>query len=133
MKRRFYAFAASLVLCISLSTTAFAGTASQSGNTSGGSSGITTTSANLSADSNSGQATTGSGTSDGITRATSIIYYYLNSNGQTQANSASGSSSALAGCSGGISGTGTKATSQHSVNGGARWGSWSCSLSTSAW
>lgn len=132
MKRRFLAFAASLVLCISLSTTVFAGTASQSGNTSGGYSGIATTSANLSANSNSGQATTGSGTSDGITCATSIIYYYLNSNGQTQANSAGGSSSAMAGCSG-ISGTGTKATSQHSVNGGARWGSWSCSLSTNAW
>ena len=110
-----------------------AGSASDSGFTSGGS-GIyygqkTTANASLSVNPNYAVASTGAGTTDCITLATSCIYYYTNSSGHVLAVSGSGSSSVTVGA---YNGRGTYATSQHSVNGGSQWGSWSCGLSAGA-
>lgn len=110
-----------------------AGSASDSGWTSGGS-GIyygqrTVATASLSVNTNYAVASTGAGTTDGITLATSCNYYYTDSNGHILAVSGSGLSSVTVGA---YNGKGVYATSQHSVNGGIKWGSWSCSLSAGA-
>lgn len=120
---------ATSVLCMSISFGVFAGSAGQSGTTTSGTDGAINTSASLSVDKDRSIATTSAGTSDGITLATSTIFYYLNSSGQKVASSGSGTSRATAGNQ---SSKGTNATSQHNVTGGSRWGNWSCSLSASA-
>lgn len=123
MKNKKRVIALMIVLVLSLSCAAFAGSASKTGTTSGGTSGILNCSASLTVDRDKGTATTSAA---GGTINTSIIYYYTNSAGQEQASSSSGSNSATAGNS--LS-KGTRATSSHSVNGGSAWGSWSASLS----
>lgn len=131
MKRRILALVMALVLCSSMSLPAFAASNSSYGNTSGGTSGAggVTTGATLTVNINTATAKTWAGTSDGITLNTAVIYYYTNSSGQTLATSGSGAGTAYAG---NANMSGTRATSQHSVNGGTRWGSWSCGLSASA-
>lgn len=127
MKKRIMAALATGVLCMSMSFGVFAGSAGDSGFTSPrGSSGSTSTYASLTVDKDRSIATTSAGTTDGITLATSTIFYYLNSNGQKVASSGSGTSRATAGNQ---TSKGTNATSQHNVTGGSRWGNWSCSLS----
>ena len=113
MKRRILVTVLTLILCMSLSVNVFARNASESGRTTGGSSGVLTTYAG-----------------SGVTLSTTIIYYFTNASGHTQTSSSSGTTSASAGC---VTSQGQKASSQHSVRGGTTWGSWSCSLSTTAW
>ena len=113
MKRRILVTVLTLILCMSLSVNVFARNASESGRTTGGSSGVLTTYATLYADYDYGKATTSCG-----------------KGGHTQTSSSSGTTSASAGC---VTSQGQKASSQHSVRGGTTWGSWSCSLSTTAW
>lgn len=133
MKKRLLSFTLAVLVCASLSTTAFAASNSKSGSTSGGTSGSTTTSASLNVGTNTATAATYAGTSDGTTCKSSVIYYYLNQSNQnlstSSANTGTGSSSTTAINS---YNSGYKATSQHSVSGGTRWGSWSCSLSANA-
>ena len=93
-------------------------------------SGVLTTYATLYADYDYGKATTSCGKGSGVTLSTTIIYYFTNASGHTQTSSSSGTTSASAGC---VTSQGQKASSQHSVRGGTTWGSWSCSLSTTAW
>ena len=130
MKRRILVAVLTLILCMSLSVNVFARNASESGRTTGGSSGVLTTYATLYADYDYGKATTSCGKGSGVTLSTTIIYYFTNASGHTQTSSSSGTTSASAGC---VTSQGQKASSQHSVRGGTTWGSWSCSLSTTAW
>lgn len=118
-----------VVLCASFSMQAFAGSASRGGSATG-TNGTMNTSASLSVNENSGTATTWAGVTAGVTLNTSIIYYYrVISTGHIATTNGSGSSSASAG---NTTRTGYRATSQHSVNGGRAWGSWSTSLEASA-
>lgn len=130
MKHRILSVALALVLCICLSINVFAGSDSDSGLTTGGTSKIYS-SASLSVNKNYGIATTSADVTSGITLATTIIYYYINGSGQTQTSSDSGTTSASAGTT--YYNQGTRATSQHSVKGGSKYGNWSCSLSASAY
>lgn len=128
-KRKLLTAVTVLALCFSLCLTAFAGDTGKTGQTSGGSAGILKATAHLTANTNSGTATTTCKDVDDVELKTTIIYYYTNSNGQEGAVSAAGGKSITVG---GDSGKGRRATSQHTVDGGKVWGKWSCGLSTSA-
>lgn len=129
MKRRIITSILAFAIVLSLSVTALASSDSRYGSTSGGTSGSTSTSALLSVNRDAATAKTSAGTSDGLSLATTVNFYFTNTNGQTQTSSNSGSTSVVAGTT---NSKGLRATSQHSVNGGSRWGNWSCSLSASA-
>ena len=128
MKRRIWATVLALVLCMSLSVSAFASTATDWGYTTGGASGDLRVTATLDVDINRGIAETSVAEVSGITVTTSVVYYYI-SNGHTVTSSSQGTTVASAGNS---YSQGTRATSQHSVQGYSEWGSWSCSLDASA-
>lgn len=130
MKRRILVTVLTLILCMSLSVNVFAGSDSASGRTTGGSSKIYV-SASLSVNTNYATAKTSSDVTSGMTISTTIIYYYINGSGQEQASSDNGTTSAGAGTT--YYNQGTRATSQHSVKGGSKYGSWSCSLAASAY
>lgn len=128
MKKRIVAILVVLALCASLAVNVFARSAHDKGFTIGGDSGNLSCTGDLYVYADYGTAMTDCERPSAVTMATSIIYYYINSSGQLQASSGSGTTSAMAG---GYMSNGTRATSQHSVNGGSLYGSWSCSLSAS--
>lgn len=128
MKRRIWATVLALVLCMCLCVSAFASTATDSGTTSGGTAGRLEVTASLDVDKNRGIARTSVEGVSGITVTTSVVYYYISS-GHTLTSSSQGTTVASAGNS---YSQGTRATSQHSVQGYSKWGSWSCSLDASA-
>ena len=129
MKRKIVALILALTFCMSLSVTAFAETVRDNGLTTGGSSQIRVY-ATLYADRNRCEATTEADLDRDMTFTTSVIYYYIDSNGMRQAASDSGTTSAGAGTSN-YNG-GEYATSQHRAKGNSTFGNWSCRLRADA-
>ena len=125
MKRKFMAMVLVLALCLSLCVGASASSASNSGYTSGSPSGSKIMCyASLTVDANRGIAKTSIAGNASMSLATTVNFYYKNSNNQTSVSSSYGSGSATAGSS---NAKGMYATSEHSASSTA-YGSWSCSL-----
>lgn len=115
-----------IMLFTVFSVTAFAGTSTGSGSTSGGASGTLTTNASLYCTGYMAAASTGINASqDHVTFATSVVLTYYNANGHKV--SSNGSGTVSAGVSIGLS-TATNAVSYHNVYGTTYWGNWSCTL-----
>ena len=129
MKKRIFAILLAALFCVAVTGSAFAYSTSRTGTTSGGTSGLANTRAELSVGTSTASASTWSGAGSGATLRTSLIYYYTNHLSQSLSCSNAGGSSTT--CTNSYN-NGTSATSQHSVNGGSRWGNWSTSLSASA-
>lgn len=127
MKRRVLMVVVACVLCFSMSLNVYAGTAYRSGKTNGTT--AVSTSASLDVNRDRAIASTSSAISGNMAYSTSVILYYLNSNGHSAAQSGSGTTSATAG---NTYSKGQYATSQHNVYGtggySSTYGNWSCSL-----
>lgn len=127
--KKIFSLTLALVFCMSVSMHAFAASASQPGSTSG-TSGTINTRASLSVSVHSATATTTAGTTDGVTLYTSVTFYYRDPNsGHILPSPASGGGSATAGYP---TRSGVNAKSQHTVDGGTRWGDWGCNLTAAA-
>lgn len=129
MKKRMIALALALVICLSLCGNVFAATSVKSGVLTDETGKELKVFARLTVDRNTALATTEVEATDGFTVATTVILYFLNSDIQQEVACYSGTTTAR---TGNLRSSGFYATSQHSVNGGSKWGSWSCSLSESA-
>ena len=125
MKRRIFAFVLAMVLCCSMSITVFAGSASQTGPTKGGTEGFVNVTGKLTVNKYTAQATTTCKVDGVLVFQTTVRYTYLNGYGHSETDSAVGTGSATIGNSLGL---GQSAESQHSALGGSTLGSWSCSL-----
>lgn len=123
MKRKFMAMVLVLALCLSLCVGASAASDSDSGKI-----GSTVCTGTLNVDRERGIARTSWSGGGSMTAATTINFYYTNSNGQTSVSSDYGTTYASAGNS--LS-KGTRASSQHRVVSQTGLGSWSCTLNAS--
>jgi hypothetical protein len=135
MKKKIVCLIAALTLCFCYSVNAFAATVGQTGQTSGGDAGILNCYASLTVNTYYASASTGINSPPSVnpssySLATTVIIYYTNTNYQSAAASASGTSSATI-ANPGLYTSDVRATSSHRVS-GPTWGIWECSLSANA-
>lgn len=126
MAKRIISAVLAAAICLTFSMSAFAGSTSKSGTTTG-TSGTLNVWASLTVDPNSATATTTAGTTDGVSLTTYVTFTYIvPSTGLEHTNpTVRGTSSAYSATS---TRSGYYATSQHKVEGGTRWGNWSTNL-----
>lgn len=129
MKKKTISLFVATILILALTINASAGTAGKSGQTSGGTAGILNASASLTVYTTSASASTSvtSSASD-YTVDTSLVYYCILAGGGITTVPGTGSNTLKTASNVGVQGF--KGDSYHSVDGGSKWGTWGCQLTS---